>query len=687
MNQKNGGSKKTGRPKKKINSSERAFADLMVDGGIGCVQSARKVWGWKCEPGSSQARAAVSLKRSKRIRAYIEKKRKQIEKETEAHKIFLDVNELNLDESIYKFAFRRLQEIRDDERLPKQTRFQATLQLEKMYDPSGDVNLILAWLNLLWRGAQGHCPRCHTTFPMWQIKNNRLDEFRAERDERPDIPVTDMFERRMEILTRAEQRKQPHPHQIIALSAPERHIAGLGAARSGKSFLLAQFCLLSFLIPGVEIWLLARTYEDARSEAEYLDNFLTTLFWPNTKHIVRKIEDTKTNELILSSKWGSELRIRSAKSKGSITGRELELAAVAEPGWVPEDIYNHLRARMISRLGSGCPWISSMLVYNLDPSMNPEYVQAERDAARMEMMDEEFASEFEGEMSSSEGSKFPQIRPFNLTSISRERAEVCNFVLGVDQGSKNFAACLLGYDGKRVFTFREYFEKDNQTVKTHMEILRATVPAWLVKIGADPSQWKLTIFDADPLVHPELELMEQEGKEWPTDIVYRPKGKSDIYKNWRSQTYEYVNQLAGSKPEPSLLFDIEYCELLHDQLSRALDKKTDREKDSTPGRDKGWIISDPFRGDHVCDAFVLGLWTVLSAQLSVPDLRAPVEKDPYRDARMAFNYNLMKDEASELRGVKGKVDNEEIFRSAFGRSRGTPSNPFIGPPGYYKDES
>ena len=138
---------------------------------------------------------------------------------------------------------------------------------------------------------------------MKEIKNPKLDKFREDVEIDADESAETLFDRRMTVISRADNRKKPHPGQVIALSAPERNIAGLGAARAGKSYLLALFALLAFLTPGVEIWILARIYADAASEVEYLEKFLNTLFFPYTKHIITKRYDSKTEELTMDSKW------------------------------------------------------------------------------------------------------------------------------------------------------------------------------------------------------------------------------------------------------------------------------------------------------------------------------------------------------------------------------------------------
>ena len=651
-------------------------------------------------------------------------KEEQVVRETEAHKLFLDVDSLEWDQ-IRKFAFERLEFIRDDETLKSQVRFNAIQALEKLSDPSSDVGLISLWLDVLWKGANAHCPSCHNTFPLAEIKNNAMDKWWKDNAEELPVPVDDTFERRMNIIRKSDPRKTPHAGQVIALSAEERHIAGKGAARAGKSVLLAWMALLFFLIPGVEIWVLARIYDDARSETEYLKRFLNTMFYPFYKKVIHENFDQKTGEMILTAKWGTELRVRSAKAKGSITGRELEAAFVAEPGWVPEDLYEELRARMSSRLGriimfgtpkgfggilgrmlsltyrdketnrivkvgpeertlaKGCDWGVSLLAYNLSPKDNPEYVQSELDSARMELLDHEYASEFEGSMDSREGAKFPQVKDHHLQHINPDELVNAVFVLGIDQGPKNFAATLTGWNGTKAFVVKEYFETDARTMKYHMEILRNSVPAWIQQAGGLDNSWKLTIFDADPPVLNELNEFEMGGRPWPTEVTFRLKNTNGQYnmQNWRAETYEFVNALAAPA-NPNLVFSLAECQLLHDQVTKVQNVIETGDKDTTTVNRKGWRLNDPWRGDHVLDSLMLGIWTILSKQLVVGDDSLNQEPgDPWQEAKAAAEYSRRVQEARELSGGK-RVRSEDVFSDVFGRRRPSRWNSGVSP---YKD--
>ena len=698
-----------GRPVKKISDREREWANYMVDNGVGCIIAARHVFGWKCIPGTSEYRSASILRRHPRVADYMLKRQEAKLKEVDAAVIIgadKKANEMSID-SIYKYCYQRLEQIRDNTALGSGPRYKAIQNLEKLYDPSGDIHLITRWMDLLWRGALVHCPCCHETFPMASIENKRLEEYRVKNEEEPIKVIEDVFDRKMEIFKRMEARKKPHPSQKIVLSAPERDIVGLGAARGGKSFLLATMALMAFLIPGVEVWILARIFADAQYEILYLTGFLDALFYPHRQKLVSISED-KNGETTFESKWGSAVKVKSASAKGSIMGAELELAGIAEPGWVDDAVLGQLRARMTSRLGriimlgtpqgfggvlgrmvhatkrdektgrhiivkpeqrtieAGCPWNKSMKLYQLDPNDNPEYVQSEREAARFMLTDAEYDTEFSGLMVSTDGSKFPAIKPSAVQIIENREYMNCKFVLGVDQGTKNFAACLVGFNGQKIFVAREYFEKDDNTILYHMKRLRVEVPGWIQSLTGGTAPWELTIFDIDPLVVAELEELKSIGMTWPTEYTWRPKGANTI--SWRNETYEFINQMAE---RGNLIFD-PHVEILHDQLMRAQNKvePTRLDKDTMPDKRKGWVINDPHRGDHVCDALVMAAWTVCSKQVFVPASRAIVEHDPWAEARASQRFQFAVQEARELSGKKlTQKEVESMFEKNFGRRR------------------
>ncbi|MCW4026135.1 MAG: terminase family protein [Candidatus Bathyarchaeota archaeon] len=705
------------RRKKAISAKEKKFAEFMVYEKMGAIEAYRLAFNVDCEPKSAAAQKAQNLAKAQRVIKEKFKLATQLEQEVVSQQALMDTSDIEFD-TLRQFIYRRLQTIRDDPNAPGSSRYKAIAALEKMVDPAADVNLIMMWVDLVWRASMAHCPCCHETFPMKEIKNEKLKKFREDVEIDADENAETLFDRRMTVISRADNRKKPHPGQVIALAAPERNIAGLGAARAGKSYLLALFALLAFLIPGVEIWILARIYADAASEVEYLEKFLNTLFFPYTKHIITKRFDSKTEELTLESKWGSVLKVKSAKAKGSISGRELELALIAEPGWVPDDIYNHLRARMTSRLGrtillgtpqgfggilgrftqmvgrdergrqrrippsertieAGCPWNISLLQYSLTPDQNPEYVSSELAAAKSELTDAEYASEFEGIMASSEGAIFPALSARNLVQIPRASQEECAYVLGIDQGPKNFAACLLGYDTEKVWVVNEYFDNTQRMMKAKMEEVMDLVPGWIRQVGGDPKKWALTIFDVDPPLLNELSALEDEGNEWPTEYTFRIKDKKGRWnqENWRRETYEFINRLSQSSP-CKLYFDEIHCDFLHDQLMRA---------QSTGSDGKGWNITDAVRQDHVADAFVMAMFTILSGSLVISDREFRVD-DAWDDAKKAALYRLREAEKRELSGMTGKIEtSDKTFERTFGRKRRKGNSMVPGSRWNYKD--
>lgn len=706
-------------PHKKISAKEKEFAHLIVNGNSP-VESARKAFGWKCESYSKESVKAYNLAKTLRIKHEIEKLRAHQEKESKAAHVVVAGDRIDW-EQIRKFAFTRLEEIRDNPNAKGQSRYNAIKALEKLADPTTDINLIWRWIDVVWRGLETHCPKCHGSFPIWKIENNRLDDWRVTTDRVHTPPEEeDVFTRRMELLTMAEKRKRPHPGQVMALSAPERHLVGRGAARAGKSFLLAMLAYLGFMIPGVEIWVLARIYEDARSEVEYLRGFIKTLFYPLDKFIIKERIDKATGEMVLTSKWGSELKIKSGKSKGSLTGRELEFCLVAEPAWVPDELYEEVRARMSSRLGrilafgtpkgyggflgrminitgrdpatgkilrlkpedrlieNGAKWAQSMLVYPMDPAQNPEYVKAELDAARMELTDAEYAAEFMGEMTAEQGAKFPQVKEHMMRRVTRDEYEKCSFVQGVDQGPKNFGAVMAATDGTTAFIVREFFDSSNTTIKANLLKLRKTGPQIVKHVGGHGEYYNLTIFDLNPQIGGILEEMDKENCPWPSPYTYRHtnQGPSD---NWRQETTLWINQMAQSG---RLVFD-EDCDQLFWQVLDCLHKPGNTEREDNSKSDKGWIVRDPWRGDHVLDAWLLAMWTLSQNMIELPPDQYEVKKG-WDDHQAAWKYRLRRDEARELAGYTGSNTKEdEIFEDSFGRPR--KSRSFLPNPGYYQD--
>ena len=429
------GSPKVPERRKRISPKEAHFAKLIADTGMGGVEAARIAFGWRCEPNSKENQKARDLARAPRIKERIKQLRDKLVSEEKAKEsLRVDFGEIHKGD-LREYAFKVLEKLRDNPRAKAADRFNAIKMLKKLHDPGKDVNLIYKWIDLAWRYQTAHCPSCHHSFSLADVPNEKLEKWR-DRNHADKAPKKHIrkFDRQMEIIKRCDPRRTPHAGQVRVLAAPERHVVGEGAARAGKSYLLALIAAMGICLPGVEIWILAETYDRAAKEVDYLQNFLNALFFPYYKQMVSVVHDKKTGEMIMTTKWGSEVRVKSSKSKGSITGHALEFALCAEPGWLPADIYEELRARMSERLGriialgtpkglggfigrmtnmhgrdpktgklirwkredrlmeNGAPWNISMLITRLDPSDNPEYVKSELEAARMELTDEELSS-------------------------------------------------------------------------------------------------------------------------------------------------------------------------------------------------------------------------------------------------------------------------------------------------------
>lgn len=727
------------RQKKKLSGREKDFAKVIAETGLGAIEAYRKVFGSRCGTTKEQQKAR-DLARTSRVKDEILKIRSKLEREAQAEQLVSTMGVVDLDR-MQDFIIRQLKNTIDDTTpgVKSATKFNAIKLLEQMYDPASDEGLIYRWIDYAWRYQEAHCPCCHKSFPLSKVKNKSLEQWRDRVGEHSNLAniTEDDLNRRLQIIKQADPRNRPHASQTPALSARERHVVGRGPARAGKSYLLAMMALITFLLPGVEIWILARIYEDARSEVEYIRKFLNTLFYPYKDELVSESYDRKSGELTMISKWGSELRVRSAKAKGSISGRALELALVAEPGWVEGDIYEELRARMSERLGrifalgtpkgtagflgrmlrtygrdpktgqfirrqpherlieNGCPWNVSMLEYRLKASDNPAYVKSEADAARQELTDVEYASEFAGEIANVEGAKFGSVQEKHLSPVPRNFFEQANFVLGIDQGPTNFAACLVAYDGRLIVPCWEYYNgRDTDSMYKNLIRLRQRVPLWIRKLGGNPIDWKLTIVDLDPPLQGQFQDLEDRGMKWPTDITLRHRNNIRYLQNWRRENQEFVNNMAR---RDRMIFHLsnEYnsdpdeapgASLLHDQVRNTLDIEPNPEKESKSDNNKGWTINDPWRGDHVVDAWYMAVWTILSNQFEVdiPSERMD-SSDPWAEQKAGFNYSLAAREQQELTGFRDRREvpsNRELFQSHFKRPA-----PFGGlTPIHYKDE-
>jgi hypothetical protein len=717
-------SEKEIKPRKKKKTSltpkERHFVKIMHDTGLGGVEAARIAFQWRCEPDSKENQKARDLARSPLVKAALAELDGQSIRETTAQiDLIQEFGELDRGK-LRDYAFKQLRALRDNPTAKAAVRFNAIRILKKLHDPGKDVNLIWKWMDVAWRYQTAHCPSCHKSFPLAAIKNTGLEDWRKRAGAPPlKRAIQDKAVQQMELIKLADKRRTPHPGQIQALAAPERHIVGLGAARAGKSYLLALFAILALCLPGVEIWILGETYDRTASEVEYIKKFLNAIFYPHFDSYFNITSDRKTGELTMTSRWGSMLKVKSAKAKGSITARAVELALCAEPGWLPADIYEELRARMSERLGriialgtpkgigafvgrmtnmtgrdpetgkiirwkpderlmkNGAPWEISLLVMNLSPTDNPEYVKSELKAARMELTDVEYASEFEGIGVAAEGMKFPGVKDHHLEPLPEAFFARSVFVLGCDQGPKNFGATLVAYDGDRVVTCWEYFNSDTTTMKRNLARLRAKVPKWIGALGGNPSNWLLTITDIDPPLYGAFEELDEEGMRWPTEVVNRHRNNAKMGDNWRRENQEFINGLGR---RDRILFhlrdDIQISEdespggyAIHDQVMQVVDKPDNPDKESRGGSDKGWQVVDPWRADHVLDAWYFCVWAIFTEQLRVPDRyeRSIDNDDPWSDQKAAFNHSREMQERSELRGhIDDGRAPKDVFKDNFG---------------------
>lgn len=559
-----------------------------------------------------------------------------------------------------------------------------------------------------YRGKDyGTCYRLNftTTLPVFRLKR-KLDR----------LPKKVKQTQRYHYIINARKVFSQRGRCIEVDSPSHLYLVGKSLIPTHNSYLLALFAALGIMLPGVECWLLGETFERTSKEVEYLERFLQAILYPHYKKLINKTHDRKTGEAVFRTRWGSEVRVKSAKAKGSITGHALEMALCAEPGWIPPDVYEELRARLSERLGriialgtpkgiggfvgrlthmtgrdpktgkvirwkpedrllsKGAPWGVSMLVLNIDPKDNPEYVQSELESARMELSDAEYASEFEGLGIAAEGAKFAGVRSTHCKTVPEEYFRDAYYVLGIDQGAKNFGACLVAYDGKTVVPCWEYMNSDESTsMQSNLYKLRQQTPTWIEYLGGDPENWKLTITDMDPPLIQIFTEMEEANQPWCTDIVMRHKNINRLTDNWRRELQEYVNNLARKDELIFHLFDRDMysidpdstsgAEILHGQVMTCVDVPDNPERESgNLQRHKGWQVSDPFRADHVLDAWYFAMWTIYTNQLVVTFKGTSFEnkdKDPWADQKAAFNYALERNEREELRGFRPLAKDEK----------------------------
>ncbi len=702
---------------KKLTPREKEFSKALAEG-YGPVDSFRKVYKKPCEPSTPNYQKALDLAKTTRVKNAVEDYRQKLEKKHELEGM-LGKSTPDWD-SIYKFAFDRLLWIRDDPSINARVKWQAIEVLEKIQDPTQDVNLIWRYIDTIWNGMTAHCPCCHSDFPLWKVKNEALNKWRKENDIKDQAPETDL-DRRLYLFAKGEKRKDPRDHagQLAVLSTPNRHALIKGPARAGKSFSLAILGFLHLLIPGVEIWLLSRVYDEAEPEFKYLEGFLRTAFYPVDNHMFTRTYDKKTGEAYIETKWGSLIKIKSGKARGSITGHELEAILVAEPGWVDADLFEEVRARMSSRLGrifafgtpkglggflgrlmktttrdmrtgqrlkpgaklveNGCPWSQSIFEYEMRPEQNPEYVTSEIDAARSELTANEFASEFEGRAVGDTNLKFPYVTDDILLPLDKQKFHDCVFVLGIDQGERNFGACLLGWDGEKIQVCWEFFDGSEKTIKANLIEINNTVPAVLRLLGASADAWKLTIFDSDPVIDNQLIELETENRPWKTEYTLKPKNRIETA-NWREETCLWVNEMAKAG---RIEFIVQSTDLLHEQIKETLIRDVNNENDTPNKTKKRWIVNDPWRGDHVMDGWLMACWTIYCNALSI-ERKTSIKHTSFEEQKRAQEYLRILDERKEL-GMAVRED--DIFKSAFGRDRS--SNPMLpsGMPGHYSDES
>jgi hypothetical protein len=194
----------------------------------------------------------------------------------------------------------------------------------------------------------------------------------------------------------------------------------------------------------------------------------------------------------------------------------------------------------------------------------------------------------------------------------------------------------------------------------------------------------MTITDQDPMLDPIFSEMEDSGMPWPTDVVKRHKNMASLQENWRRENAEFINNMAQDNNLWFHLFDLPVTAddespgsyLLHDQIMQCIDVADDPDREGRAGNHKGWQVSDPFRGDHVLDAWYLAVWLVTSQQVHVPKQSFSINSsDPWAAQKAQFNDRLAKNERQELGVHAGSSGREprtaqEAFRRLLKKNTG-----------------
>jgi hypothetical protein len=117
--------------------------------------------------------------------------------------------------------------------------------------------------------------------------------------------------------------------------------------------------------------------------------------------------------------------------------------------------------------------------------------------------------------------------------------------------------------------------------------------------------------------------------------------------------------------------------LLHDQVQQCIDVAEDPERESKSNQLKGWQVSDPFRGDHVLDAWYFAVWLICSQQIRVPKIVAKrSSSDPWAMQKEQFENDLSDREDRELgrSGRRPKTAEEAWKRLVSGDRKHFPSS-------------
>lgn len=138
----------------------------------------------------------------------------------------------------------------------------------------------------------------------------------------------------------------PFPVTRQAHFHPARTKLVTGGVRGSKSFSLSMEAL-TWLLHSDLIWLVGKTYEDAKQEFEYVTEAAYSLNWVNRVTWATN----RYNPCVLETKWGTILETKAGADPQSLMSRAPDMIGLCEPGLLDLSVYRHAVERLSTRRG------------------------------------------------------------------------------------------------------------------------------------------------------------------------------------------------------------------------------------------------------------------------------------------------------------------------------------------------